>query len=347
LGLAQGSSADVDSNLLASALCQDTGASTESCGVNLMQRRALAKGSVAHETPGVNSIWSDIQGFVKDALKNDTTLDPGVARIMRAVKGATSKVSDDGEICIDLRALVPDCEDALQWDFNQAEVIENNLAGNGPNKSDPEYIRYTLVTSAKNSPTNAPIDLLVTSSKSYVNPSPEKNGLNGKFGSITQQCSTSQDYTFQFVKSGTTTPFGPIPHLMFSIFDSDHGSGWNQGLAEITTVKCGSGLVGYKTSSNNELIDRKAGGSPQFQSTTVGSMADNPSDPTRLTDLQKARSVTFDFKNTDTFTLNFNISTGIRTRSFLFGGFADFACLEGEDPSGQTVTMKQACGPGR
>jgi hypothetical protein len=187
------------------------------------------------------------------------------------------------------------------------------------------------------------IDLMVRVSEGYQNPDPAKNGINGNFGSITQQCSTASSFKFTFVKSGTMEPV-TMESFMFSAFDIDHGKeGGQQGDNEVISVHSGNGLAGYYTASNSRLETSCAGTANTFKSIDQGSRDDNPTFPMLLTPLQKSRSVTFRFVQTSSFELEFNIQGGSKTRSFLFGGNADFACFEGQDADGSTTELTDPC----
>jgi len=187
------------------------------------------------------------------------------------------------------------------------------------------------------------IDLVVTASKGYKNPDPAKNGINGNFGSITQQCSTASIFKFTFVKSGTMEPV-TMASFMFSVFDIDHGKvGGQQGDNEVISIHSENGLDGYYTASNSRLETSCAGTANTFKSMDQGSRDDNPTSPLQLTPLQKSRSVTLRFVQTSSFELEFNIQGGSRTRSFLFGGNADFACFEGQDVDGSTTELAEPC----
>jgi len=238
-----------------------------------------------------------------------------------------------------------ECLAALEWDVSEADIVENNLDGVGPNVNDAQELRYKNVASGGQEAFDGDfdIDLVVTVSEGYENPLPGNNGINGKFGSVTQQCGTASTYKFTFVKSGTMEPV-TMKSFMFSVFDIDHGKeGGEQGDNEVISIDSGNGLAGYYTASNTELESSCAGTKSTFKSTKKGSRVDNPTDPLLLTALQKSRSVTLRFEHASSFELEFDIQGGSKTRSFLFGGNADFACFEGQNADGSTTELTEPC----
>jgi hypothetical protein len=238
-----------------------------------------------------------------------------------------------------------ECLAALEWSFDEANVVENNLDGVGPNVDDKQALRYRNVAAGGQEAFAGDfnIDLVVTASEGYQNPDPTKNGINGNFGSITQQCSTTSSFKFTFVKSGTMEPV-TMASFMFSVFDLDHGKdGRQQGDREVISITSGNGLAGYYTASNSRVESSCSGTANTFNSMDEGSLQDNPTHPLLLTPLQKSRSVTFRFEHASSFELEFDIEGGSKTRSFLFGGNADFACFEGQNADGSTTEPTEPC----
>jgi len=216
----------------------------------------------------------------------------------------------------------------------------------GPDQSDP-ILRYVNIATGPQEAFAGDfnIDLLVSASDGYANPRPDRNGINGDFGSITQECATYSTFTFSFVKSGTTEPV-KMDSFMFTIFDLDHGAAGGQaGDNEIVSVASTHGLTGYFLPSNTELDVTCSGSLNTFRSTSRGSRDDNPVDPLFLQPLQKARSATLKYEHTSSFSLEFNIKGGGSgfTRSFLFGGNSDFACFQGQDANGNTTPLTDPC----
>jgi len=207
----------------------------------------------------------------------------------------------------------------------------SNLGGVGPDTDGPEVLRYANVADKPE-----PLDLEVRVSASYKNKAPEKNGFRGNFGSITMDCGTSTTFDFQFVKSATSEPV-QIPSFLFTVFDIDHGpENKQQGTREIMTVASGSGLDAYYLTENTEVEYGciQSGLRNEFKSTSTGYLKDNPSDAMNMTELQRARSVTFQFRDVSGFSIDFAIPDGDKTRSFLFASLSDFVCLE-SPPKGQ------------
>jgi len=237
------------------------------------------------------------------------------------------------------------CLAALQWSFDSAEIGTANLGGLGPDSGNKE-LRYKNVAVGPQAAFHGDgnIDLVVSASAGYQNPIPEQNGIHGNFGSITQQCDTSSTFTFTFVKGGTAEPV-EMKSFMFTIFDIDHGKeGSKFGDNEIISMQSADGLAGYFLASNTEVdASCSSPGKNSFTSTSHGTREDNPEDPLHLTALQKSRSITLQFEHTSSFSIDFHISGGTGTRSFLFGGNSDFSCFEGQDADGGTTPLTDVC----
>jgi len=192
-------------------------------------------------------------------------------------------------------------------------VSINNLAGMGPNRDDEGYMRVLETLPG--------VDLIIRADQNYVAHNAERNGVHlGKFGRINMKSGISTILNFQFVSSGTMEPV-KIDEFMFSVFDLDQFAGC-YGRMSITA----SHFSSYHVSDNTQLIVRTDAGAPGrpassvFMSSMAGTKNDNPRQPRELTDAQKARSVTFVFKNRKFFNLGFEISDAAAGKNLLFGG---------------------------
>jgi hypothetical protein len=166
------------------------------------------------------------------------------------------------------------------------------------------------------------LDLVVTTlpGSGYSSKKPWMNGLSGVYGQINLNSKdTGFDFVFQFYKTGTYEPKTPAS-FYFSVFDID---GWynHRGMRQQEVVQF-SGYEYFQVTQNLELKREIALHSSVFTATTGGGYQDNPHDPLTLTEKQKARSVTFLYKNTQKFTAWFGINgpSGLGTRNVIFAG---------------------------
>merc|ERR1712113_665407 len=106
-----------------------------------------------------------------------------------------------------------------------------------------------------------------------------------------------------------------IPHAAFTFFDLDTGIDNNHSV-EYLRVK---GHAKYFVSNETEInVTHTSDGYTVFKATKEGTGADNPSDPTKLTVLQKNRAVTFLYEDLEEIEFEAGATEGQRPRVFSF-----------------------------
>lgn len=226
----------------------------------------------------------------------------------------------------------------MSFDFHQSQVANDNLGGLADPAS-PANLRFNGLAPG--------IDLVVTNLTIYHDTAGyNANGRvgQGKFGQINQRIGTTVDYLFQFVDANTQKN-KTIDEFYWTFYDLDQQMNGNN--AETLSV---FGYDGYIIQENNDIaIATDANGDLTFQSTKLGWGCDNPSDPVNLgpitccdvrpgqTDCteqtidQRARSVMFVFKNTDSFRARFSVAGNFPNlpggRNVLFAGVSNLVDL--------------------
>merc|ERR1719326_551674 len=133
-------------------------------------------------------------------------------------KAATSRYSTSGMVRL--------------LDFTKAEIVVNNLGGQGPQKTlatgepAPKEIRF------KNLVQGQDVDLIITTPDGYTPYNPERNGILGGNGQINAESGSVVPLTFSFVHEGTDTPFVlPKFYITFSDIDERHGGSEKETIA--------------------------------------------------------------------------------------------------------------------
>merc|ERR1719188_2671967 len=123
----------------------------------------------------------------------------------------------------------------------------------------------------------------------YTPQAPGQNGFNGRYGTINLKGGTHVDLKLQiFDKEGNPAH---LELVYFTFFDLD--TGHNGATTEFVKARPYNKAIFLK---NTELKEKRLGeGNSMFTATKFGTGADNPSDPSSLTDEQKNRAVTFEF----------------------------------------------------
>lgn len=166
------------------------------------------------------------------------------------------------------------------------------------------------------------IDLIATvSGGEYQANNTANNGLNGQLGQVNVQHSTSVEFTFTIVETGTTNAV-VAQQWDFAFFDLDTATGGTN-VESLSVVDTGS-LATYTITTASELAVGGSTPEPTFTATTFGTGPDNPTDPTDLTAQQENRSILFTLKDTSSFVMNYDTTSGSSGRNFLFAGEAIF-----------------------
>jgi len=194
------------------------------------------------------------------------------------------------------------------------KVSHSNLGGQGPDSGVAE-LRFDSV--CKVAGTN--LDLVVKAVTEYTVNNNKANGLSGQYGQINVLGGTQVDLQFQFVKQGTLDVF-PIASTAFTIFDLDGNK--NSGAYQRVVV---TGLDHYVLTSGSTVVAKELSTTPykmSFDASEDGNAADNPTDPMKLTQLQKRRTVSIQFSQTGSFVMGFAITGPYANggRNFVFAG---------------------------
>jgi hypothetical protein len=277
------------------------------------------------------------------------------------------------ELAVSLpEATAADCANVQDWSLARTTVDEdtgakidlvkvtaNNLGGAGPNKSDKQEIRYSNVAdeidllltidggSYTTNPTckdNAAKPNKCTRGKDAGCPKPgmtcgeAMNGLNGKFGQVNVKGDTKANLKFTLVNAGTNEPvdIAPEQKVFFAVFDLDNNGPPTNEVLSLTTTP-----ASYNMATPTEVKQTSTKLPFTFQSTTKGNDEDNPTDPLKMTDVQKKRAVWVTYKGTNTWSMTFG-ETGNKKgkggRNLLFAGRAEGAC-----PPGPVAPPSGAC----
>jgi len=224
-------------------------------------------------------------------------------------------------------------------DFTKAEVVTNNLGGQGPG-SGPEEIRYRNLVQGQS------VDLVVTVAAGYEPHNSSKNGILGGNGQINAMSGETVPLTFSFVDEGTDTPFTmPKFYITFSDIDERHGGG------EYETIKV-DGYTKYYTNDDLKIVDDGLP-VPTFASSDFGNFEDNKFNPNSPTPSQLSHAVTYLFIDKATFHATYRVvskSDTHRGRNILFSGISQLVMCQ--DPStyllfaNSTVTANNLGGKG-
>jgi len=202
------------------------------------------------------------------------------------------------------------CQKALRF----KGMKSNNLNGFGPAQG-AEAFRFANVLDG--------VDLVVKADESYRPAKAEKNGVYlRKYGRLNMKSGTETQMTFRFVESNGQRPV-KIDKFMFTVFDIDHGARCTSRMTVNATK-----YAAYYVDKDTELIVKTdIGGiswpaSSTFTSSQRGTGKDNPKFPRKLSPVQRARSVTFEYHNVKFFTMGFKLGEGKGGRNILFGGLS-------------------------
>jgi len=210
---------------------------------------------------------------------------------------------------------------AVLLDFENANMITNNLGGNGPDTGVAEEMRYGNIGEY---PAGEPFDMIIVAltspfvnKKGYV----RLNGIwkNKQFGNIALDNSGeaktySNEIKLQvsFVRPGGSTPV-ELPEVFFAVFDVD-GSG---DLKTKQTLS-GKGYKGYVTDADTELVASKSDDGFTKFTATQGDVV-NPADPMTATKKQRQSMVMYFFEGVSSFEFTFGL-IGNGARNFNFAG---------------------------
>ena len=215
-----------------------------------------------------------------------------------------------------------------------ANVVQNNLGGQGPGTSPPEELRYQNVFPTL---TKGSVDLVVTTLTRYEPKKSQNNGVTGKVGSINQKGKRSTTFLFKFVDTFNHSKSVILEKLFFSLYDIDND---RSGLVEEVRVP----YFDKAYLSNDTIIaviPRSGSTPPIFKSTAVDfSGYNNPDNPSDLTPEQKRHAVTFSFLMVSEFEVTLATPGGSTrsSRNFFFSGYPVFPDCINETKAEMTIT---------
>jgi len=186
----------------------------------------------------------------------------------------------------------------------------------------------------------------------------DKNGKNGNFANINLQTvegkPKSGEGNFKFCfHDMETDEVVTVDRFSFTVFDADMRKGGIEERMFMDTAQAQSFQL-WPNAEKSEIKVKCEDGSPVpcgagvrtiFASSTIGNGGDNPTDPDNMTDLQKSRSIAFQFIDTDCFEFTYDhfcvseqideggdgtFCEGYTGGNFLFGGSAEKIITDGE-----------------
>jgi len=213
---------------------------------------------------------------------------------------------------------------ASALDIAASTVTNSNLGGFGPDVSGDETLVYSNVGTMAD---GTVLDFSVTAGSDYKAGNVNNNGLSGDFGiinlkSVKASSGLSSAFTFSLLDSATQLPV-TVDGFTFSIYDFDMGT--QSPYPSEFAIASGYGYYVLEASTTIN-VTTEADGRTRFSATAIGTGADNPTSTTGLTSLQLARSVTFYFASTSSFTMTLGATAAKFNsgRNFMFSFTSPF-----------------------
>ena len=177
--------------------------------------------------------------------------------------------------------------------------------------TDPEELRYSKVF--KTGYEQQPIDLVikVANGSTYDPADTSKNGLNpepsdhDQMGQINIKSGTETTFDLIFVASGTNVPYD-LSNVLFSVYDIDQNKLPKYPNHEYVVFP--QPVTNWTLTQDPPTTVTKSGqndGTLRFTSTVIGNRDDNPTDPHKLTPLQRSKSVTVWYSDSSAFQVTF------------------------------------------
>jgi hypothetical protein len=167
------------------------------------------------------------------------------------------------------------------------------------------------------------VELRINARSPYQPSAPRENGFSkvGDFGIIVLSQGSNVTLTFSTYDPETKERL-QLDNISFTFFDIDKGPG-NSMQEQITF----SGFHKLTLTNNSEtLIQREVGGGMTFIASGVGDGDDNPTDPARLTPLQRRRTISAEFKDFTETNITLAVGQGPLPRYFSFLPEPSFSC---------------------
>jgi len=248
-------------------------------------------------------------------------------------------------------ATKPPCgTDVVNFDFLHAQVLSNNLGGEGPGTG-PEFIRLGRVGNLSGEPFDMKIETL---NEDYKVSNPKLNHAKGHTVQINLATTKEAQMKFTLLWPGTDDPV-TLPAFYISVFDIDQ----NGHSGEQVFVKGYDEII---IPEDKEYDVEDTDGGKTMTSKIFGRLCDNPTDPWNLTMITcfgvtvdtRRRSFTMLFKEKSSFELTFRVlllrpgrsyhNTG---RNLLIAGPSDFTepCPPQIGQPETTTTTTPQCDP--
>jgi len=206
-----------------------------------------------------------------------------------------------------------DGHDFAYWDLCDVNV-SSNLGGMGPDTDAAEELRFSNVMQDVYGVGS--VDLVVTATSSYTPKNASANGIYHCFGIINVASGTLSDFEFGFKKSGTPEPV-TFSDMYFTLYDMDTGK-HHEGIEEVTVYDDVDEIFKEDDCAFDSSGNLSTG--LKFTANTVGTGGDNPDLPINITDEQRKKSVTAQYKEAKTWKVSFDVEGGDGGRNFMFAG---------------------------
>lgn len=197
-------------------------------------------------------------------------------------------------------------------------VSNSNLGGKGPDLSGEQNVRFSNVGKVK----DVDVDMTMTiSSGDYTGHSTANNGLSGSLGTVNLRTNTNAEVDFALVESGTNNRVA-VDSFSIMWLDVDEGK---RGKQRSTITACDAESL---LDASTELTSSVSGSCESVSSSKKGTKQDNPNSVEGLTDVQKAKTVTFKYGAGSVFHATLRIGAGHKRsgRNFNFAIAATVDC---------------------
>lgn len=206
----------------------------------------------------------------------------------------------------------------VHLDLSAATIGHSNLGGLGPDFGASPTLLYRSVGFA---PDGRAFDLVVSNLTKYAPRNTATNGItNGHFGEINMDGGQQVKLLFT-IRDSEHGGLVTLNQMYFSLFDIDESFASTS--RETLWLSHFDSFV-HSADTEVEIVHTGSEREVQLMSTQRGVNADNPTDASSLTDLQRRRSVQFSFSAVSSFTVVFAISLSSWGRSFYFSGDRPF-----------------------